>query len=161
MPASRYRRRASASPTRLDEHRFEVGAKHLVIAVRTLVVKGGGEDLALFELSEELLAARRAAELVAQRRREPAEHAGLHQEVADVDRELVEDVAGEVLADEPGPHAELGKHASAVACRLSPSGEVEQLQACGPALGASGEFGQLVGAERLTVEVEEQALDLP
>ena len=44
---------------------------------------------------------------------------------------------------------------------LAPRCEMEELEAGGPALGATGELGQLLWAQRLMVDIVKEVLDFP
>ena len=81
-----------------QEHLFQVGAQHFVIAVATAVIGRRGEDLPALELLEHLLAAVAIKERIADRPGEPGQHARPDQEPAQLGRQLVENVARQVLA---------------------------------------------------------------
>jgi hypothetical protein len=145
----------------LDEHPLEVAPKDFVVAVRALVVDRNREDAAPLQLLEELPAALAAQQAVAQGAGKAAQDAGPDQELAEVLGELGHDVGGEVLAHDSRARPEAGKEALALPGRLAPRGEVEELEACRPSLGAARKAGQLVRAQRLAVEVAEETLHLP
>ena len=106
-------------------------------------------------------AAAPAEELVAQRPRQPAQHARLDEELAELLGQVGQDVPGQVLADEPAAGPDRGEDPAPLVRGLAARREVEQLEAGRPALGPPGEDGQLVGRDGLAVVVPEQALHLP
>ena len=108
-----------------QEHLFQVRAQHFVIAVATAVVGRGGEDLPALQLLEHLLAAVAIKESVADQPGQPGQHARPDQEPAQLGRQLIEDVAGQVLASQPRPAAERGENAATLLRRLAAGREVE------------------------------------
>ncbi len=147
--------------TLVDEHALEVASQDFVVPVRAHVVDPDREDLASLEFLQESRAAARSTQLVAERCRQAAQDAGVHEEPAQFRRKDVEDVAGQVLAHERGAPAQALQEVAPLARRLVPGREVEQLEPGSPPLRAAREARQLVGAERLAVEVAEEAFDLP
>src|SRR2546430_2367662 len=69
---------------------------------------------------------------------ESSQHARPDEEPAELGRQLVEDIARQVLAGQPRPAAERGEDAAPLLRRLAARREVEQLEAGGPPLGAAG-----------------------
>ena len=136
-------------------------AQHLVIAIAAMVVGGGGEDLPPLQLLQDLLAARAIEKRITQDATQAAEHAGADQKAPQVRRQLIQDVAGQVLPGQLGPNAERFQDSSALHGRLAMGGEVKQLQPGGPAFGAAGELGKLLRRQGFSIEVTEQAFDLP
>ena len=146
----------------LDELELEVAAQHLVVAVRPAVlVDRAREDLPLGERGQVGVRARRVEQLVAERARQLAEHAGLQQEVRQLGLEIGEHVAREVLAREREVRAEAGQQAPSLGRRATAAGEVEELEAGGPALGPAREHREVARRQRLAVDLPEELLDLP
>ena len=89
------------------------------------------------------------------------EHAGLEQEVGQLGLEVGQDVPREVLAGEREVRAEACEQTPPFGRRAAAARQVEQLQSCGPALGATGQHGEVARRQGLAVHVAEQLLDLP
>ena len=133
-----------------------------MVSVRLVgLVELDREDLAPVQLAEEGRAAAPAEQLVAERPRQPPEHARLDEELAELLGQVGQDVPRQVLADEPAAGPDRGEDPAPLVRGLAARREVEQLEAGRPALGPAGEDGQLVGRDGLAVVVPEQALDLP
>ena len=79
------------------QYLFEVRAEHLVVAVSAAIIGGRGKDLPAFELLQQLLAPAAVQEGIADGPAEPRHDAGPNQEPPQIRRQLVEDVAGQVL----------------------------------------------------------------
>ena len=120
-----------------------------------------GEHAPAGELIEQRPAAGGAAQLVAQRPRQAAQHAGVHEELAEVLAQPEQHVLGQVLPQQPTAHLGAAEHAAALVGRATARGQVEQLQPGGPALRAAGEHGEVARQHRVVVDVAEQLLDLP
>src|SRR5439155_3185087 len=144
-----------------QEHLFQVGAQHFVIAVATAVIGRRGEDLPTFQLRENLLAAGSVEEGIADRPGEPGQHARPDQEPAQLGRQLVENIARQVLAGQPRPAAQRGENAATLLRRLAAGREVEQLQTGGPPLGTARELSELFRWQRSPIEIAEETLDFP
>ena len=132
-----------------------------MITIRAVgLIDGDGEDLAASELVKDARAARPFEQSVAQlplrRPRTQVSTRNRRQVVGQL-----EDIAGEILAHEPAARPDARQQAPPVLGRLPARREVEQLQARGPALRATGEDGQLSGRDRLAIELAEQLFDLP
>ena len=146
----------------LDEHPVQVRAEHLVVPERPLaLVDGDGEQLAARELLEQQRAPPPVQQLVAQVARQANEDARVDEEAPQLVGQLGQDVAGEVVAQEPGARADAAEDPPPLVRRLAARREVEQLQAGRPALRPTREDGQLARRHRIAVEVAEQPLDLP
>ena len=149
-------------PHPVDEHPVEERPEDLVVAVRLVgLVELDREDLAPVQLAEERRAAAPAEQLVAERPRQPAQHARLDEELAELLGQVGQDVPRQVLADEPAAGPDRGEDPAPLVRGLAARREVEELEAGRPALGPAGEDGQLVGRDGLAVVVPEQALHLP
>src|SRR5947209_1201394 len=83
------------------EDLFEVRTQDLVIAVATTVIRCRGKDLPSLELLEDLLTAAALQKGVADGAADAGQHAGSYKEAAQVRRQLVQDIAGQVLASDP------------------------------------------------------------
>ena len=143
------------------QHLLEVRAQDLVVAVAAAIIGGRGEDLSAFELLQQLLAAAAFEEGIAEGPAEPRHDAGPYQEPAQIGRQLVEDVARQVLARQPRAAAQRGEDSTALERRLARGGQVEELQPRRPTLGAACQLSELFRRQGLAVEVTKQAFDLP
>ena len=135
--------------------------QHFVIAVRAVFIEGRREDLAPFKFDQHHLAAAGAQQLVTQSGRQTTEDTSPQQEVAQVDRQLVEHVAGEVLAHEARAQTEFAQDPTPLPRGLSRRGQVEQLQSRGPPFGAARQLGEFIRRQVLAVDIAEQPLDFP
>ena len=104
---------------------------------------------------------RRSSSAIAQWTGQPAEHAGVDEEVPELLRQIRHDVPGEVLANEPAARADRRENPAPLLGRLAPCRQVEELEPCSPAFSSSGEDGQVVGRNGIEVVVAEQPLHLP
>src|SRR5437762_3138354 len=143
------------------EHLLQVGAQHFVVTVAATIVGCRREDLPALQFLKDLLAAAAIEEGITDRPGEPRQHARPDEEPAQLGRQLVEDVAREVLASQPRPAAERGENAATLLRRLAARREVEQLQACGPPLSTTRELSELFRRQWSPVEIAEETLDFP
>ena len=146
----------------LDQHPVEVLAEDLVVAERVVgVLDGDREHAPPGELVEQRAAARRSAQPIAQRPRQPAQHAGVDEELAQVLGQPEQHVLGEVLAQQPAAHLGPAQHPPPLVGRPAARREVEQLEARRPALGPACEDREVARQHGVVVDVAEQLLDLP
>ena len=147
---------------RLDQHPVEVLAQDLVVAERVLaVLHRHREHAAAGQLVQQRAAARRPPQAIAQRPRQPAQHAGVDEELAQVLGQPEQHVLGEVLAQQPAAHLGPAQHAPPLVGGPAAGREVEQLEAGRPALGPAGQHREVARQHRVVVDVAEQLLDLP
>ena len=113
------------------------------------------------QLVEQRAAARRPPQAIAQRPRQPAQHARVDEELAQVLRQPGQHVLGEVLAQQPAAHLGAAEDPPPLVGGPAARREVEQLEAGRPALGPAGEHREVARRHRVVVDVAEQLLDLP
>ena len=101
------------------------------------------------------------AQPIAQRPRQPAQHAGVDEELAQVLGQPEQHVLGEVLAQQPAAHLGPAEHPPPLVGGPAAGREVEQLEAGRPALGAAREHREVARQHGVVVDVAEQLLDLP
>ena len=161
------RPRSAIGGARLDltelfhQHLLEVRAQHLVVTVAAAIIGGRRKDLAAFELLQQLLAPTAFQEGVAERPGEARHDAGPNQEPAQIGRQLVEDIAGQILSGQPRARPQRGEDSTPFQRRLPGRGEVKQLQPGGPTLGAARQLSELFRRQGFTIEITEQTFDLP
>ena len=154
--------RARPRPTGLDEHRLEVAAQDLVVAVGALVVEGHREDARAAR-------APRGASRLPDRSRSRSQSGPVRRRSTLVPTRNSRSSSGSsattLRARYSRTNRELGPRPARMRSRSSSGlprvARWNSWRPGRPALGPPGEPGQLVRAERLAVEVAEEPLDLP
>src|SRR6202043_3289397 len=94
----------------VDEHSFEVGAQDLVVSEAVLTIKGLGEQPPPVQLQEDRLTSPAVEVPVAELPVEDPEHGGRDQEIPQLSRELIQNVAGKELPDHPRARTQGAEH---------------------------------------------------
>lgn len=147
---------------RVDQHPQEMQPEHLVVAIGTRLRQRQREQAARFQVAQDGDAVGPIQDAVTQGTSQAPQDAGADKELAELVRQIRDDVARQIFAGQTGCRTcEPVQQTSALHRRLALGRKVEQLQASRPALRATSERRELLWRQRLAVDISIQLLHLP